>query len=330
MHTILVTGGAGYIGSHTVKKLINDNYNVVVIDDLSSGYKDSVDSKAIFYNENINNRFELTRIIKKHKIDAVLHCAGKIIVSESMVRPFDYYRSNVHEMQILLEVMVENDIKNIMFSSTASVYGNNCLLEPATEETTVMPINPYAETKIVGENLIKWVSTQYGMNYMIFRYFNVAGAELNGSNGLSLQNPTHIIPNIVKTALGLNEKLIIFGNDYDTTDGTCIRDYIHVVDLANAHSIGMKHLLEKNESDLFNLGSKKGFSVKEIVDKAEEVLDLKVNHEYGNKRLGDPASVLANCDKATEILQWLPQYSLDDIIRSDCLWRKNFPLGHEK
>ncbi len=208
MQTILVTGGAGYIGSHTVKKLLDDGFNVIVIDNLSTGFQDALDPRAIFYCSDIRNRFELSMIMKEHKIDAILHCAGKIIVSESMEKPFDYYQANVFDMQLLLEVMIENNIHNIMFSSTASVYGNNCFDEPATEETLVSPINPYAETKLVGENLIKWVSNQYNLNYVIFRYFNVAGAAMDGTNGLSLKNPTHIIPNTVKTALKQKEKLL--------------------------------------------------------------------------------------------------------------------------
>lgn len=319
--TILITGGAGYIGSHTTKKMLDHGFNVIVVDNLSTGFREAVDSRAEFYHLDVTNKKEFSILLSKLQVDAVLHCAGKIIVKESMEQPFQYYNANVSGLQIVLETLVENSIKNIMFSSTASVYGNNCIHSPATEDTPTAPINPYAETKLTGEKLIHWIANKYDMNYVIFRYFNVAGAELDASNGLAMLNPTHIIPNANKTILGQNNELLIFGNNYTTKDGTCIRDYIHVLDLANAHTLGMQYLLAGNNSNLFNLGTEKGYSVLEIAKKVEIVTKQKLNYRFIGRREGDPASVLANCIKAKEILGWHPQYSLEQIIKSDFEWR---------
>jgi UDP-glucose 4-epimerase len=323
MKNILVTGGAGYIGSHTVTELINHGYNVVVADDLSSGSKDAIDSRAKFYELDVTNQDDFSRIFENETIDAVLHCAGKIIVSESMEKPFEYYEANVTGLQKVLEILVKYKIERIMFSSTASVYGDNCFDSKATEETPVAAINPYAETKYAGERLIHWTASRYNMRYVIFRYFNVAGASLDASNGLRVKNPTHIIPNANKTILGENDVLQIFGQDYDTKDGTCIRDYIHVLDLARAHVMGMDYLFAGHPSDLFNIGTEKGFSVTEIAQAVERVTDTKLNYTYVGRREGDPASVLADCKKVRNKLNWEPKYTLDDIILSDYNWRKN-------
>ncbi|WIG15501.1 UDP-glucose 4-epimerase GalE [Bacillus thuringiensis] len=319
--TILITGGAGYIGSHTTKKMLDYGFNVIVVDDLSTGFREAVDNRAEFYQLDVTNKTEFSALLSELQVDAVLHCAGKIIVKESMEQPFDYYNANVLGLQMVLEALVENSIKNIMFSSTASIYGNNCIHSPATENTPTSPVNPYAETKLAGEKLIHWVANRYGMKYVIYRYFNVAGAELDASNGLAMLNPTHIIPNANKTILGQNKELLIFGNDYDTKDGTCIRDYIHVLDLANAHTLGMQYLLSGNDSNLFNLGTEKGYSVLEIAQKVESVTKQTLNYRFVERRNGDPANVLANCIKAKEILGWQPQYSLEQIIKSDYEWR---------
>jgi len=330
MGSILVTGGAGYIGSHTVQELIKDGHEIIVVDNLSTGFKNSLPNNIKFYNEDINNYFSLSQIVKKHAIDLVLHCAGKIIVSESMEKPFLYYKENIEGLRVLLEVMVNNSINNIIFSSTASVYGNNCVEYSANEETGTNPINVYAETKLIGENLIKFISEKYKINYLIFRYFNVAGASLDGRNGLSMKNPTHLIPNTIKVALGVKDELVVFGNDYNTKDGTCIRDYIHVLDLAKAHSLGVDYLLDGKQSNIFNLGTEKGYSVNEIILYTEKFLNVSINYKYEKRREGDPASVLANSEKANKILEWNPIYTLKDIIESDYLWRKNFPNGHNE
>lgn len=323
MYNILVTGGAGYIGSHTVKELLNNHYNVYVVDNLSTGNKEAVDSRAHFHEFDVYNSQLLTEFLQQHKIDAVLHCAGEIVVSESMENPYKYFSANVSGMNQVLGVLAQQGINKIIFSSTASVYGNNCQDEAATEETLTQPVNPYAETKYMGERLIYWMAQRYNWQYVIFRYFNVAGAEMDASNGLRVKQPTHIIPNINKAALGQIDELLIFGDDYPTKDGSCIRDYIHVLDLAKAHVAGFDYLFsDNNDSQLFNLGTEKGYSVIEIFETAKEILKTDIPYQIVERRLGDPASVLANTNKVQKLLGWQPQYTLEDIILSDYNWRK--------
>ena len=320
--TILVTGGAGYIGSHTVKALLNAGYQVHVLDNLSTGNRAAVDSRASFKQLDVYDASALKTYLEENKIDAVLHCAGEIVVSESIENPSKYFTANVAGMNQVLKVLSEVGIQKIMFSSTASLYGNNCIDKPATEDTLLDPVNPYAETKLMGERMIYWMANRYDWKYVIFRYFNVAGAEMDASNGLRVKNPTHIIPNINKTALGQNDSLKIFGDDYDTRDGSCIRDYIHVLDLAQAHVKGMDYLFqETSSSQIFNLGTEKGYTVKEIFKTAEELLNQEIPHEIVARRAGDPASVLADASKAKKYLDWKASYSLEDIILSDYHWR---------
>ena len=225
-------------------------------------------------------------------------------------------------MNRVLKVLSEVGIDKIIFSSTASVYGNNCMDKPANEDTLLNPVNPYAETKLMGERMIYWMANRYSWKYVIFRYFNVAGAAIDTSNGLRVKNPTHIIPNINKTALGQNDALKIYGDDYETRDGSCIRDYIHVLDLAQAHVKGFDYLFtDSSTSQIFNLGTEQGYTVKEIYNTAEQILQQKIPHEIVARRSGDPASVLANASKAKEFLNWQATYSLKDIILSDYKWR---------
>lgn len=238
--TILVTGGTSYIGSHTVKALLNAGYKVHVLDNLSTGNRAAVDSRASFKELDVYDASALKAYLEENQIDAVLHYAGEIVVSESIENPSKYFTANVAGMNQVLKVLSEVGIQKIMFSSTASLYGNNCIDKPATEDTLLDPVNPYAETKLMGERMIYWMANRYDWKYVIFRYFNVAGAEMDASNGLRVKNPTHIIPNINKTALGQNDSLKIFGDDYDTRDGSCIRDYIYVLDLAQAHVNGQE------------------------------------------------------------------------------------------
>lgn len=322
MHTILVTGGAGYIGSHTVKRFLDAGYRVVVVDDLSTGNQSAVDNRATFYEGDVRDNEFFANIIKKENVEAVLHCAGKIVVSESVEQPIKYFEHNVAGLNEVLKVVAEQGVKKFMFSSTASIYGNNSFNIKAVETTPVAPTNPYAESKHIGERMIHWISERYDINYVIFRYFNVAGAEMDASNGLRTKNPTHLIPSITSTLLGKREIFEIFGDDYDTEDGTCIRDYIHVCDLARAHQLGMDYLFEGGDSSIFNLGTEQGSSVKQVLDATEEVTKQKVKHTISPRRAGDPDFVLANASKARQILQWEPQYSLDEIILSDYNWRK--------
>ena len=317
MKSILVTGGAGYIGSHTVKALLDAGYDVHVLDNLASGVREAVDVRARFKELDVYDESALKAYLQSYKIDAVLHCAGEIVVSESIENPSKYFSANVAGMNRVLKVLSEVGIDKIIFSSTASVYGNNCMDKPANEDTLLNPVNPYAETKLMGERMIYWRA-----KYVIFRYFNVAGAAMDTSNGLRVKNPTHIIPNINKTALGQNDALKIYGDDYETRDGSCIRDYIHVLDLAQAHVKGFDYLFtDSSTSQIFNLGTEQGYTVKEIYNTAEQILQQKIPHEIVARRSGDPASVLANASKAKEFLNWQATYSLKDIILSDYKWR---------
>lgn len=320
--TVLVTGGAGYIGSHSVKALLDAGYQVHVLDSLSTGSREAVDNRAQFKEVDVYNKELLTKYLTQHHIDAVLHCAGEIVVSESMENPIKYFDANVTGMHNVLTVLKEQGIKKIIFSSTASVYGDNCGIEAADESTPVAPVNPYAETKYMGERMLYWFKRAYDFKYVIFRYFNVAGAEMDASNGLRVKTPTHIIPNINKAALGQIDTLKIFGEDYDTPDGSCIRDYIHVLDLAAAHVAGFNYLFSDNaESELFNLGTKNGYSVKEIFSVAERILNQTIPVAVVARRAGDPASVLANVNKVDRQLNWRAQYDLESIILSDYNWR---------
>jgi UDP-glucose 4-epimerase len=320
---VLVIGGAGYIGSHAVYELIRDNHEVVVMDNLSTGDETFIPKGVKFYFGDITKREDLSEIFETEcaikPFDVVMHFAAKLIVPESMSKPLEYYHNNVEGVRLMLEVMTEHNIKNVVFSSTAAVYGNpvKTLCE---EDDITIPVNPYGASKLASENMIKWVCNAYKMNYCIFRYFNVAGADKSLEIGLKKDNLTHLIPITVQTALGIRDKMIVFGDDYDTVDGTCVRDYIHVSDLAHAHVLGAKYILNNNESVLLNLGSNEGYSVKQIIDEVSKY--AKVNYEVGPRREGDPASLIASNTKAKEILGWIPQNGLSDIIKSDMEYRK--------
>lgn len=322
---VCVIGGAGYIGSHAVYELIRDNNEVVVIDNLSTGLREFVHKDAKFYLGDITKEEELDKIFKeecdKKPFDVVMHFAAKLIVPESMEFPLEYYHNNVEGVRIMLKTLVKYNIKNVMFSSTAAVYGN-VEDEVCTEETPTCPENPYGESKLACEGLIKWTCKRYNMNYCIFRYFNVAGADESLEIGLKKDNLTHLIPIVIQTALGMREKMTVYGDDYDTRDGSCIRDYIHVSDLARAHVLGAKYMMKNNESLLCNLGSNRGYTVKEVISEVEKILPVK--YEIGPRRPGDPAVVKASNEKAGVVLGWEPKYTLADMIRTDMEFRKKF------
>lgn len=320
---VLVIGGAGYIGSHAVYELIRDNHEVVVMDNLSTGKREDVHKRSKFYLGDITKKEDLVKVFdtetKIKPIDVVMHFAAKLIVPESMTMPLEYYHNNVEGVRLMLEVMTEFNVNNVIFSSTAAVYGEP--INPiCTEEDITLPVNPYGESKLACERLIKWVSKAYNMNYGIFRYFNVAGADESLEIGLEKDTMTHLVPITIQTALGIRDKMSVFGNDYDTKDGTCVRDYIHVTDLALAHVLGAKHLLDNNKSFLINLGSGEGFTVKEVIDAVEKIKP--VNYEFTDRRPGDPATLIASNNKAKEMLGWSPTKTLDDIIRTDMAFRE--------
>ncbi len=320
---VCVIGGAGYIGSHAVLELVQDGHEVVVIDNLSTGIREAVDENARFYWGDITDESGLDEIFKKetdtHPFDAVMHFAAKIVVFESVSQPLEYYHNNVEGVRIMLKTMVRHGVKNVIFSSTAAVYGD-VKKDICTEEDECIPINPYGETKLASERMIRWVTQAYEMNYCIFRYFNVAGAHESLKIGLKRDNLTHIIPITVQTALKLRESMTIFGDDYPTEDGTCIRDYIHVADLAWAHVLGMKYIVSQQKSATINLGSSAGFSVKEVIDEVSR--HLPVRYSIGPRRPGDPAKLIASSTKARELLGWVPKRTLKDIIRTDLEFRK--------
>lgn len=320
---VCVIGGAGYIGSHTVYELIDDHHEVVVIDNLSTGEREAVHPDAKFYLGDITNFEQLDDIFQQEcdvkPFDAVMHFAAKIVVPESVEKPLEYYHNNVEGVRVMLAVMAKHNIKNVIFSSTAAVYG-----QPqkgiCQEEDETKPINPYGETKLASEKMIQWVANAYDMNYCIFRYFNVAGAHNSLKIGLNRDNLTHIIPITVQTALKVRESMNIFGDDYDTEDGTCVRDYIHVSDLAYAHVLGMKYIVNENKSGIFNLGSSKGYSVLEVVNEVSKYAP--VDYTVGPRRAGDPAMLIASSSKAKEVLGFETKRDLATIINSDIQYRE--------
>lgn len=319
---VLVIGGAGYIGSHTTYELIRSGYDVIVYDNLSTGHLKAIHPQATFIEGDIHDVKKLERIMKQNKVKCVMHFAAKIVVSESVENPLDYYDNNVYGTQNLLVAMKHAGVKNIVFSSTAATYGNPMKQKALTEDAETNPINPYGETKIAAEKMIYWSANAYDLRYIIFRYFNVAGADESGEIGLSSSKITHLVPSITEAALKLRPVISIYGTDYQTQDGTCIRDYIHVSDLARAHVLAAKHLLLAKKSQLLNLGSEKGFSVQQVVETAKNCLPTPFAVEYKTRRIGDPDFLVASYSKAKLLLNWEPTHSLEEMMMSDYRWRK--------
>ena len=323
---VLVIGGAGYIGSHAVYELIRDNNEVVVMDNLSTGDKSFVNKDSKFYLGDTTKKEDLTRIFDEEcaikPFDVVMHFAAKLIVPESMSMPLEYYHNNVEGVRLMLEVMKEHNIKNVVFSSTAAVYGNpeKYICE---EEDITLPINPYGASKLASEYMIKWVCNAYNMNYCIFRYFNVAGADKTLEIGLNKDTLTHLIPVTVQTALGIRDKMVVYGNDYDTVDGTCVRDYIHVLDLVNAHMMAISKLENSKGGHFYNVGTGSGFSNKEVIEMIEKVTGEKVTVEISPRREGDSSELVADPIKIKMELGFVPQYSdLETIVKTAWQWHK--------
>ena len=320
MKNILVTGGAGYIGSHAAAELLDSGYDVVVVDSLENGFIQLVDKRAKFYQGNVQDSALMDKIFTENKIDAVMHFAGYIKVPESVAEPNKYYMNNTYTVMCLLESMRKNNIKNIVFSSTAAVYGDVKEPEPVDENHSKDPINPYGMSKMMSERIIMDCAAAYGFNYSIFRYFNVGGAHEKHDIGQMGEGITALIPLILKAAKGTIPKLSIYGNDFDTKDGTGVRDYIHVVDLVRAHILSLKKL-EKNESGIFNLGNGNGFTVLEMLNAAREVTKIDIPAEITGRRPGDPPCVIASSAKAVAELGWKAQYTdVKDIIRTAWEW----------
>ena len=326
--TILVLGGAGYIGSHTVYALIEKGVDVVVIDNLETGHIEAVHEKARFYKGDIRDRAFVDSVLDKEKIDAVIHFAANSLVGESMVNPLKYYDNNVNGTKVLLQSMVAHGLDKIVFSSTAATYGEPEKV-PILETDRTEPTNTYGETKLAMEKMFKWTDRAHGLKYVSLRYFNACGAHVSGKIGEAHSPETHLIPLILQVPLGQREYISIFGDDYDTSDGTCIRDYIHVTDLAQAHILAVDYLMKGNESNIFNLGNGEGFTVKEVMDTARKVTGHEIPAKIAERRAGDPARLIASSDKARQVLLWKPEHAdLEEIISTAWNWHKNHPNGY--
>lgn len=326
--TILVLGGAGYIGSHTVYALIEKGVDVVVIDNLETGHIEAVHEKARFYKGDIRDRAFVDSVLDKEKIDAVIHFAANSLVGESMVNPLKYYDNNVNGTKVLLQSMVAHGLDKIVFSSTAATYGEPEKV-PILETDRTEPTNTYGETKLAMEKMFKWTDRAHGLKYVSLRYFNACGAHVSGKIGEAHSPETHLIPLILQVPLGQREYISIFGDDYDTSDGTCIRDYIHVTDLAQAHILAVDYLMKSNESNIFNLGNGVGFTVKEVIDTARKVTGHEIPARIAERRAGDPARLIASSDKARQVLLWKPEHAdLEEIISTAWNWHKNHPNGY--
>lgn len=326
--TILVLGGAGYIGSHTVYALIEKGVDVVVIDNLETGHIEAVHEKARFYKGDIRDRAFVDSVLDKEKIDAVIHFAANSLVGESMVNPLKYYDNNVNGTKVLLQSMVAHGLDKIVFSSTAATYGEPEKV-PILETDRTEPTNTYGETKLAMEKMFKWTDRAHGLKYVSLRYFNACGAHISGKIGEAHSPETHLIPLILQVPLGQREYISIFGDDYDTSDGTCIRDYIHVTDLAQAHILAVDYLMKGNESNIFNLGNGVGFTVKEVIDTARKVTGYEIPARIAERRAGDPARLIASSDKARQVLLWKPEHAdLEEIISTAWNWHKNHPNGY--
>ncbi len=319
---VVVTGGAGYIGSHAVFALIEKGHEVVIIDNLSRGYIENVHKKANFYKADIRNVEEIKAIFKKEgKIDGIMHFAGYIIVPESVKKPLMYFNNNTFSVEKLLEAADDANIKHIVFSSTAAVYGETDG-NPIKESNIKIPVNPYGESKLAAEALIRSWTNARGTNHVIFRYFNVAGTHPSGKIGIRGKGLTHLLPSVIESALGIRNKFIVMGTDYDTRDGSCIRDFIHVNDLVEAHIKGLEWSIKTNQSNIFNLGSGSGYSVMEVLNTAIDELKIDIPNEMGLRRAGDPAKLLANVKHVDKILGWKTKQSLKVMIKSEYEFRK--------
>ena len=328
--TILVLGGAGYIGSHTVYELIDNGEDVAVIDNLQTGHEKAIHPKARFYKGDIRNREFLDGVFKKENIDAVIHFAASSLVGESMENPLKYYDNNFCGTKILLDSMTSNGIDKIVFSSTAAVYGEPERI-PILETDRTEPTNTYGDTKLSMEKMFKWVGQAYNIRYVSLRYFNACGAHSSGEIGEDHSPESHLIPLILQVPNGKREFISVFGNDYDTKDGTCVRDYIHVTDLAQAHILAVKYLQNSGESDIFNLGNGVGFTVKEVIETSRKVTGHPIPAKMAQRRPGDPARLIASSEKAKKILGWSPKHnSLEEIISTAWLWHKKHPNGFNK
>ncbi|MDG4656625.1 UDP-glucose 4-epimerase GalE [Ectobacillus antri] len=325
---ILVAGGAGYIGSHMVKTLISKGFDVIVVDNLSTGYREAVDEKAIFIEGDIGDVFLINKVFTMFPIQIVMHFAAHGLVGESIINPLKYYENNVVKTFNLLKSMITHNVSKIIFSSTCATYGlaeKDILDETAPNH----PVNPYGRSKYMVEQLITDFEAAYGLNYVILRYFNVAGADNSAQIGENHIPETHLIPNSLLHLLGRSDHIAVFGDDFPTADGSCIRDYIHVLDLVQAHVLSLQMLLKHHSvKKIYNVGNEKGYSVKQIISICEKIVGKKANIVVKERRKGDPPSLVASSQKIREELGWKATYVLEDMVRSAWLWYTSNPDGY--
>ena len=325
---ILVLGGAGYIGSHTALELVKAGNEVVIADNLVTGYRKAIPGGAKFYEGDLRDSDFLDNIFHQEKIDAVIHFAAYSLVGESVTNPLKYYDNNLYGTKVLLEAMVKNNVGKIVFSSTAATYGEPENI-PILESDRTCPTNPYGETKLAMEKMFKWTAEAHGLRYVSLRYFNACGADESGTIGEAHNPESHLIPLILQVPNGKRETISSYGTDYDTPDGTCIRDYIHVTDLAQAHILAVQYLNNGGKSDIFNLGNGVGYSVREVIETARKVTGHPIPATETSRRAGDPARLVASSEKAKSVLGWKPVHdSLEEIIASAWNWHKNHPNGY--
>ncbi len=324
---ILVTGGAGYIGSHTAAELLAANEDVIILDNLEKGHRGAVKGGKLCKGDLRDAEF-LDSVFKENRIDEVIHFAAYSLVGESVTEPLKYYNNNMVSTLRLLDKMKEYGVKRLVFSSTAATYGEPENI-PILETDRTFPTNPYGETKLSVEKVLKWADNAYGIKYVSLRYFNAAGAHISGAIGEDHKPESHLIPIVLQAALGKRDAIQIFGDDYNTPDGSCIRDYIHVTDLAMAHILALKSLRNGGDSRIYNLGNGKGFSVKEVVSLARKVTGVNIKEVIAPRRAGDPAVLVASSDRIKDELKWEPKYDdLSTIIETAWKWHKDHPEGY--
>ena len=323
---VLVTGGAGYIGSHAVRQLQRSGHEPMVLDNLSKGHREAVKDVSLAQTD-LLDKAGLARCFSEHKVDAVMHFAARSLVGESMQIPYDYYENNVTGSLNLFKAAMDAGVGQFIFSSTAAVYGQPDEV-PILETTTKAPLNVYGRTKLMIENMLEDFSNIYGIRYKALRYFNAAGADAAGDIGEDHMPESHLVPIVFQSVLGKRDKLCVFGDDYPTEDGTCIRDYIHVTDLADAHVLALDDLAKGGASCAYNLGSEKGYSVLEIIRAASDVVGRPIEYDIAPRRAGDPAVLIASSAKIQSELNWKPQFGISDILASAWRFHQQFPDGY--
>jgi UDP-glucose 4-epimerase len=329
MSTILVSGGAGYIGSHTVQALLEQEFKVVVLDNLVLGHRKAVPDQAVLYVGDISDAGLVGRIVQEQQVEAVIHFAARSLVGESMLKPDLYFYENVAKTNLFAANLLQQGVKKIVFSSTAATYGLP-EVTPILENAPTVPINPYGASKLMIEQSLYWLEQAYGLQWIALRYFNAAGAALAGTIGEDHEPETHLIPLVLKTALGQREAISVFGTDYHTPDGTCIRDYIHVMDLAAAHIAALQALDKGLESGVYNVGTGQGCSVREVIEIARKVTGIDIPVRDAARREGDPDILVAGVEKIKKKLGWQARYSdLETIMATAWQWHKGHPLGYE-